>query len=122
MSKLITGFKVYQNSKGLLSEVMIEMYVFIKKKIEDLNYSFLFFLRQTVSLRLTCLRLLGARLMHHCFWLICSSISRVCFIVVLSHVSHGGCCVRTQHSAVGFLFLPKNEFWMSPCQHCPGVS
>lgn len=42
MSKPITGFKVCQNSKGLLSEVMIEMYFFFiknKKKIEDLNYS-----------------------------------------------------------------------------------
>lgn len=44
-----------------------------KKKLEDLNYSSLFFLRQTVSLRLTCLGLLGARLGHHGFWLIFSS-------------------------------------------------
>lgn len=53
-----------KDSKCLLSKVMIEMYFLSKeKKLEDLKYyPSVMLLRLAVSLRLTCLRLLGARL------------------------------------------------------------
>lgn len=69
MSQQFAGFEVCENSKGLLSKVMMEMYLFLSKKnLEDLNYTFfVLFLRWADLLQASGCQ---GYFVHHGTWLV----------------------------------------------------